>query len=437
MSNRRSKSRTSFAGKPRRRSTIASSGTVDSSGRPRLQKVLAAAGLGSRRDCEDLILEGRVEIDRRAVTQLGTRVDPTVQEIRVDGEALSRAKRQYFMLNKPIGVVSTARDPAGRPRVTDLIKTDQRLFPVGRLDLSSEGLILVTNDGDFANLLAHPRYEIEKTYLAEVAGVPTREAIARLERGVHLAEGYAHAKRIRIKTQHKHSATLEVVLDEGRNREVRRLLARIGHKVLRLKRIAIGGLRLGNLAVGEYRPLRPEEIRGLKDAAIAALNRDRKAPTTGGREPPAGPATVRPSRPDQTLDQPVDEPDVTSPRRRGTLIGADEDAALQTRRNTIPPGLPSAETVRPSGITPLIDVRRGIFPGASIDDFDEDEPIKPPPRPSGKPPRRPAGKPPRKTPKHNTRGRRSGKPSVASGRANQPAKERRAKKQLRRKGRRR
>ena len=222
------------------------------------------------------------------------------------------------------------RDPAGRPRVTDLIKTDQRLFPVGRLDISSEGLILVTNDGDFANLVADPRDQIEKTYLAEVAGVPTREAIAKLDAVRGLGRGYAHAKRIRIKTQHKHSAKLEIVLDEGRNREVRRLLGRIGHKVLRLKRIAIGGLRLGNLAPGEYRPLRPEEIRaaGRGDRGIEA---HRKAPSSGVREPPRGPATVRPSRPDQTLDQAVDEPDLSPPRRRGTLIGVDEDAALQPR----------------------------------------------------------------------------------------------------------
>src|SRR5690606_28513146 len=138
-----------------------------------------------------------------------------------------------YMINKPMGVVSTARDPAGRTRVTDLIKSQQRLFTVGRLDMSSEGLILVTNDGELTNLLAHPRYGVEKIYLAQVVGHPTAEVLAKLERGVHLAEGFAHAKRVRVKGRYKQSTTLEIVLDEGRNREVRRLLARVGHKVLR------------------------------------------------------------------------------------------------------------------------------------------------------------------------------------------------------------
>ncbi|HKD38556.1 MAG TPA: pseudouridine synthase, partial [Pirellulales bacterium] len=173
----------------------------------------------------------------------------------------------YFLVNKPTGVVSTSRDPSGRPRVIDLLPSDERLFTVGRLDLSSEGLILATNDGELANRLAHPRYGVEKTYHAQVVGVPERETLDRLRQGVHLAEGFAHAKRVTVKSQHKQSALLEIVLDEGRNREVRRLLARVGHKVLRLKRVGLGPLRLGDLAVGEFRPLRREEIRALKESA--------------------------------------------------------------------------------------------------------------------------------------------------------------------------
>ena len=134
----------------------------------------------------------------------------------------------------------------------DLLPSDERLFTVGRLDISSEGLILVTNDGELANLLAHPRYGVEKTYHAQVAGVPAPEVLDRLRQGVHLAEGYAHAKRVSIKSQHKQSAMLEMILDEGRNREVRRLLAQVGHKVLRLKRVALGPLRLGDLLPGEF-----------------------------------------------------------------------------------------------------------------------------------------------------------------------------------------
>ena len=234
----------------------------------RLQKMLAAAGIGSRRKCEELIKAGRVSVDGRTVTELGTKVDPQSADVRVDLEPLPRSHLVYYMVNKPVGVVSTNRDPAGRPRVVDLAPQGQRLFAVGRLDVSSEGLILVTNDGELANLLAHPRYGVEKTYQVQVAGVPSAEVIERLRRGVHLAEGFAHAKRVWIKSQHKQSAILEMVLDEGKNREVRRLLAQVGHKVLHLRRTALGPLRLGELPPGGCRALRREEVRELRDAAI-------------------------------------------------------------------------------------------------------------------------------------------------------------------------
>jgi 23S rRNA pseudouridine2605 synthase len=258
-------------------------------GAERLQKVLAAAGIGSRRKCEELISAGRVTVDGRMVSELGTKVDPDEAEIRIDGEPLPRTKRLYYMVNKPHGVVSTNRDPAGRPRVIDLLPSAERLFTVGRLDLSSEGLILATNDGELANLLAHPRYGVEKTYHAQVVGVPEADVLDRLRQGVHLAEGFAHAKRVSIKSHHKQSATLEIVLDEGRNREVRRLLARVGHKVLRLKRIALGPLRLGDLGPGEFRPLRREEVRALREVA-------RESMRAGGASAPAG-KSVTPSAP--------------------------------------------------------------------------------------------------------------------------------------------
>jgi 23S rRNA pseudouridine2605 synthase len=234
----------------------------------RLQKVLAAAGIGSRRQCEELIRQGRVEVDGKTISELGTRVDPQQQKIRVDGELVHRPKHKlYYLINKPAGVLSTSHDPAGRPRVIDLAPTYERLFTVGRLDKSSSGLILVTNDGVLTDLLTHPRYGVEKTYVALVVGVPSPEALAKLQRGVHLAEGYAHAKRVQVRREHRHSTLLEIVLDEGRNREVRRLLARIGHKVLSLRRIAMGPVRLGNLQPGESRPLRKDEIEALYQAA--------------------------------------------------------------------------------------------------------------------------------------------------------------------------
>jgi 23S rRNA pseudouridine2605 synthase len=233
----------------------------------RLQKVLALAGIASRRECEELIQEGRVEVDHHVVTQLGTRVNPQQQEIRVDGEVLSRQKLVYFAVNKPVGVVSTSRDPAGRPRVIDLMPPNMpRVFCVGRLDIFSEGLILITNDGELANGLTHPRHGVEKIYQVQVAGQVEREVLAQLHRGMHLAEGFAQVKHVRIKSRRKRSTILEMVLDEGRNREVRRLLARVGHKVQQLKRIAVGPVRLGDMPPGAVRLLSQKEIHQLERA---------------------------------------------------------------------------------------------------------------------------------------------------------------------------
>ena len=242
----------------------------------RLQKVLATAGLGSRRECEELILAGRVEIDRQIVTELGTRVDPRGQEIRVDGETLRPTRLTYYALHKPPGVVCTARDPSGRPRVIDLVPPEPRVFAVGRLDMSSEGLMLLTNDGDLANGLTHPRHEVEKMYRIVVAGQMGEEELAKLRRGMHLAEGFAKPRRIHIVSAHSKRTLLEMVLDEGRNREIRRLLARVGHKVQRLTRIAIGSLRLGELPRGAYRPLRRDEVETLRRDIAESRRRHRR-----------------------------------------------------------------------------------------------------------------------------------------------------------------
>ena len=202
------------------------------------------------------------------ITELGTRVDPATQEIRFDGQTLTAARHVYFAVNKPDGVVSTNSDPAGRPRVVDLVPSHgARLFAVGRLDLHSEGLILVTNDGEFANRLTHPRYEVPKTYLVQVAGRPEREVLERVCRGVHLSEGLARAEKALVKSHHKNSTLLEMVLTEGQNREIRRLLAKVGHKVLRLVRTAVGPVRLGKLPAGASRRLSPDELDALRRAS--------------------------------------------------------------------------------------------------------------------------------------------------------------------------
>ena len=201
------------------------------------------------------------------------------------------------MLNKPVGVVTTNYDPSGRPRVVDLVPGQRRLFAVGRLDRMSEGLILVTNDGELANLLAHPRYGVEKKYLVQVAGVPTPELVDQLRRGVRLAESEVHAKRVSIRSQHKQSAVLEMVLDEGKNREIRRMLAKLGHKVHQLKRVAVGGLSLGNLLPGQWRQLSWAEVEAVKRETLAAAGPDRRPPP-GGRPPPRPSAgRGRPQRP--------------------------------------------------------------------------------------------------------------------------------------------
>jgi len=256
----------------------------------RLQKVLAAAGLGSRRQCEELIRTGRVEVDRQVVTELGTRVDPLAQQIRVDGVALPRVQRAYYAVHKPPGVVATHRDPAGRPRVVDLVPfPEQRLFPIGRLDLHSEGLILLTNDGALANRLTHPRYGVDKTYRVLVAGRPTPEVLARLRQGVYLAEAVARVKSVRVCKELGKSTLLEMVLSEGRNREIRRILARVGHKVLRLLRIAVGPIRLGDLPRGAWRRLTREEIEALARTARAPRRGERPHAKRARQTPDPGP----------------------------------------------------------------------------------------------------------------------------------------------------
>lgn len=233
----------------------------------RLQRFLAQAGYGSRRECEELITEGRVTVDSNVVNQLGSRVEADCLTVRVDGTKVVPNRLQYFLVHKPTGVLSTCRDPEGRMRVIDLIKTDQRVYNVGRLDKSSEGLILVTNDGDLANRLTHPRYGVQKTYHVSVAGNPKWEDLQMLKRGIRLAEAVARVSDVKVRKRRKDSCDLVIVLEEGRNREIRRLLAHIGHKVTRLRRVAIGPVQLGNLKAGDYRRLEPRELEALQKAS--------------------------------------------------------------------------------------------------------------------------------------------------------------------------
>ncbi|HEY1066231.1 MAG TPA: pseudouridine synthase, partial [Pirellulales bacterium] len=230
----------------------------------RLQKILAAAGVDSRRQCEELITAGRVEVDGEVVTTLGTRAIAGESDIRVDGTPIKIAPKIYYAINKPKNVLCTTHDPSGRARVVDLLpNTQQRLFTVGRLDKDSEGLIIVTNDGELAQRLMHPKFGVEKTYKVQIAGVPERELLQSLLDGVRLAEGLARAQSVKLLSTQRNSAWLEIVLTEGRNREIRRILAKVGHKVMNLQRIAVGPIRLKLMAPGEFRRLTQEEVTAL------------------------------------------------------------------------------------------------------------------------------------------------------------------------------
>lgn len=232
----------------------------------RLNKYLAHAGLGSRRHVEELILAGRVSIDGKVVKDLATRVAPE-QKVAVDGEAIESEKFVYWLVNKPRGYLSTNYDPSGRPRVVDLIpEIKQRVYSVGRLDEDSEGLVLLTNDGDMAHKLTHPRFGVEKTYLVQVAGVPKREELQKLLKGVWLSEGHVKAHGVKVLRKQGQSAWMQIVLREGKNREIRRMLAQIEHKVMRLKRIAVGPLALRSVSPGKSRPLTSTEVKLLRDA---------------------------------------------------------------------------------------------------------------------------------------------------------------------------
>ena len=229
-----------------------------------LQQVLAAAGLGSRRQCEEYIREGRVEVDGQIVTELGVRVKPGEQKIRVDGEGLPKTKPVYVALNKPKNALCTNSDPQGRRRALDFIPEDLgRLFPVGRLDQNSEGLILLTNDGALAQRLTHPSFEVPKKYRVQVAGLVDYELVNALKRGVHIAEGVVQADEVVIRSSHKLSSVLEITLTEGKNREIRRMLARVGHKVMQLQRVQVGTIKLSKLAPGDFRRLTSAEVADL------------------------------------------------------------------------------------------------------------------------------------------------------------------------------
>jgi len=272
----------------------------------RLQKILARAGVASRRAAEQLLLDGRVSVNGAVVSELGSKADPLRDEIRVDGQVVRRPRGHvYLALYKPRGVVSTRRDPEGRPTVMQLVPPVPGLFPVGRLDTPTEGLLLLTNDGDFAERATHPRYEVPRVYHAKVHRLPEPATLERLKRGVVVEGERLCADSVRV-LEPGANPWLEVRLHEGKRHEVRRLLEAVGHKVSKLKRVAFGPVTLKGLAAGGFRELTAEELRRLRaggSPAAGAPRPRRRAPgatrpsrATRGAAPKAPPRRSGPSR---------------------------------------------------------------------------------------------------------------------------------------------
>ncbi len=245
----------------------------------RLQKILAHAGVASRRKCEELILAGRVRVNGAVVTQLGTQADPARDRIEVDGVPIRLAAKTYVILHKPRGYLSDVDEERGKPLAIDLVPTRERLFVAGRLDANSEGLLLLTNDGDLAHRLTHPRYAHEKEYLVLVAGEPDDATLARLQKGVWYAGEKLRADRVTRAARRQRfgqadhgQAWLKIVLHEGKKRHIRHLCAAVGHPVLRLIRVRIGPIELGNLPVGKWRALTDREVRALVQSTQRTSN---------------------------------------------------------------------------------------------------------------------------------------------------------------------
>lgn len=282
----------------------------------RLHKVLAARGVASRRAAETMIQEGRVSVDGRVVLELGAKVDAAQATIKVDGRTLQRPRPLYLLLNKPRGYLTTASDPEGRRTIYDLLDVRERVFPVGRLDMDSEGLLLLTNDGELANRIAHPRYRIDKEYHALVAGLPPPGALDYLRRGgLLVAGGRTSPADIVVLGQEAGGAWLRVIIHEGRKRQVRRMLEEIGHPVRRLRRVRLGPLTLAGVAAAAYRPLTPVEVNRLRRLVGLTGDEDRgerTEPTTARRVTTMTALGV--GRPHSKMGQPSGEAARSRPR---------------------------------------------------------------------------------------------------------------------------
>ncbi|WP_138159755.1 pseudouridine synthase [Peptoniphilus catoniae] len=231
----------------------------------RLQKYMAHSGAASRRKSEEFISEGRVKVNNKVITEPGYKVDPDKDRVYLDGRRLKIIKKHtYIALNKPMGVVSTASDEKGRKTVVDMIETDERLYPIGRLDIDTTGLILLTDDGEITNKLTHPRHEIKKTYIATVEGTPDKRALDSLRKGIKVGNEKFKGADVKILKSFENDSIIRTTISEGKNHQVKLMYEKINHPVKKLKRISIGEIELGDLEIGNYRYLNEDEIKYLK-----------------------------------------------------------------------------------------------------------------------------------------------------------------------------
>jgi len=345
----------------------------------RIQKILSRAGIASRRAAEQVMADGRVTVNGETVRELGTKADVTTDDIRVDGVRIRPpAEPVYLLLYKPRGVVTTRHDPEGRATVMGLVPPVAGLFPVGRLDVGTEGLLILTNDGNFAQRVSHPRYEVPRVYQAKVRDVPSHETLARLTAGVRVEGERLAADHVRV-LEADNNSWLELTLHEGKNHEVRRLMEAVGHPVSKLKRVAIGPVTLRGLNPGQFRHLTPQEVRALTHG-VRPATRPASARPAPGR--PSGPGIAKPTRGPRRHDRgarpasaPPSGPPSPGTRRFG---GQRSDARPPTGRPPLTPGGRRFEGQRPAS-----GGRRPQPPAASF-------PGRRPPRPApSRPTRRP------------------------------------------------
>jgi 23S rRNA pseudouridine2605 synthase len=307
----------------------------------RLAKFLAAAGVASRRECEEIIRLGRVTVNGEMVTEVGTKIEPERADVRVDEQRVRPEPKVYWWINKPRGVLSTSKDTHGRRTVIDLLpRTGKRLYCVGRLDEESTGLMLMTNDGEMALRLTHPRYGVPKTYVALVAGKVTPDVMAQMTKGVWLAEGKARVSHIKYLGSMGKASRLQIVLREGKNREIRRMFAKLGHKVMALHRTQIGPLKIRRVKPGEARPVAPEEIFELRKLARLV----RGPATPGASQPPTKKAAAkRPRNPGRgRMEFTAEERPRAAPKRPPSKRPAIKKGRTRTAGG--PPGRPKLGT---------------------------------------------------------------------------------------------